>query len=74
MKRVKRKNGATFKVILEPSKDGGYAVHVPALLGCHTQGETVEEDLVNARDAIRTYLLTAKTVAERSGGSMSIRS
>lgn len=55
-----------FKVVLEPSKDGGYAVHVPAFRGCHTQGETIEEALENAKDAIKTYLLTAEQVAEES--------
>ena len=58
-----------FKVILEPSEDGGYAVHVPALKGCHTQGETVEEALENAKDAIKAYLLTIKEVAKDRVGS-----
>jgi predicted RNase H-like HicB family nuclease len=49
-----------FKVILEPSEDGGYSVHIPALRGCHTQGDSVEEALENARDAIITYLETAE--------------
>ncbi|MEK9145014.1 MAG: type II toxin-antitoxin system HicB family antitoxin [Elusimicrobiota bacterium] len=47
-----------YRVVLQPSQDGGYAVHVPALSGCHTQGETVAEALENAKDAIRTYLRT----------------
>ncbi len=55
-----------FKVVLEPSEDGGYAVHVPALRVCHTQGETIEEALENAKDAIRTYLLTAEEMAQGS--------
>lgn len=55
-----------FKVVLEPSEDGGYAVHIPALRGCHTQGETIEEALENAKDAIKTYLLTAEEIAQKS--------
>ena len=35
---------------------GGYNVSVPALPGCFTQGDTVEEYLVRVRDAIATYL------------------
>jgi len=58
-----------FKVILEPSEDGGYAVHVPALKGYHTQGETVEKALKNAKDAIKAYLLTIKEVAKDRVGS-----
>lgn len=55
-----------FKVIIEPSEDGGFVVHVPALQGCHTQGETIEEALENARDAIKTYLETAEEIAIKS--------
>ena len=45
-----------FKVILEKEKEGGYAVHVPALPGCHTQGDDIPEALKNAREAIECYL------------------
>ena len=34
----------------------GYDVHVPALPGCHSQGETEAEALENIKDAIFTYL------------------
>ncbi len=55
-----------FKIVLEPPEDGGYAVHVPALKGCHTQGETIEEAMENAVDAIKTYILTVEEIAKRS--------
>ncbi|MCK4224765.1 MAG: type II toxin-antitoxin system HicB family antitoxin [candidate division Zixibacteria bacterium] len=45
-----------FKVILEPEEDGGYSVHCPALKGCHSQGETMEEALANIKEAIEGYL------------------
>lgn len=51
-----------FKIVLEPSRDGGYAVHVPVLRGCHTQGDSVREAIENAKDAIKTYLRTAKVL------------
>jgi antitoxin HicB len=35
---------------------GGFSVSVPALPGCHTQGETREEALEMAKDAIEGYL------------------
>jgi predicted RNase H-like HicB family nuclease len=34
----------------------GYDIHVPALPGCHSQGDTEEEALENIQDAILTYL------------------
>ncbi len=45
-----------FNVIMEPAEEGGYNVTVPALDGCFTQGETEEEALENAREAILCYL------------------
>ncbi len=32
-----------FKVVLEPSEEGGFTVFVPSLPGCISQGETEEE-------------------------------
>ena len=46
----------TFKIILEPSEDGGYTALVPALPGCISEGDTVEEALANIREAIELYL------------------
>jgi antitoxin HicB len=45
-----------FKVKLERCEEGGYAVSVPALPGCFSQGETVEECMSNIREAIELYL------------------
>jgi len=45
-----------YTVILEREEDGGYHAFCPALKGCHTQGDTLEETLVNAREAIEAYL------------------
>jgi len=45
-----------FLVMLQPAEEGGYNVSVPALDGCFTQGETEEEALSNAREAIVCYL------------------
>ncbi|MGO9486755.1 MAG: type II toxin-antitoxin system HicB family antitoxin [Rhodomicrobium sp.] len=46
----------TYTVILEPDADGGYVVSCPSLPGVVTEGETVEEALAMARDAITGYL------------------
>ena len=47
----------TFGVILEPDEEaGGFAVHVPALPGCHTQGDTREEAIAMAQDAVAGYI------------------
>ena len=46
----------TYTVVLVREEDGGYCVHVPALKGCHTQGDTLPEALTMAKDAIECYL------------------
>ncbi len=45
-----------FKIKLESCDEGGYIVSCPALPGCHSQGETVEEATVNIKEAIEGYL------------------
>jgi predicted RNase H-like HicB family nuclease len=46
-----------YKVVLERSEEG-YAVSVPGLPGCHSQGTTEQEALANIADAIHEYLQT----------------
>ncbi|MCL7452731.1 MAG: type II toxin-antitoxin system HicB family antitoxin [Anaerolineae bacterium] len=42
-----------FKVLLEPDEDaGGYVVSCPALPGCYTQGDSIDEALENIEEAI----------------------
>ena len=45
-----------YTVIFEPAEEGGYVVHVPALNGAATQGETLEEARQMAKDLIIGYL------------------
>ena len=45
-----------FKVVVHPEPDGGFWGEVPALPGCYSQGETVEQLLVNLREAALGYL------------------
>jgi predicted RNase H-like HicB family nuclease len=50
-------NAHHYTIILHPDRDeGGYTVTVPALSGCVTQGETLEEAIAMAKDAIRLYI------------------
>jgi len=49
-----------FKVVLEQDPDGGYSVHVPALPGCASQGDTLEEALRNIQEAIELYVWSLK--------------
>ena len=46
----------TYHIHLQPAEEGGYTVTVPALPGCITEGDTYEEALEMAREAISLYL------------------
>ncbi len=46
----------SFTILFEPAEEGGYVVTCPALPGLVTEGETLEEARVMAKDAIRAYL------------------
>jgi predicted RNase H-like HicB family nuclease len=44
------------KVVLLPQEEGGYAVRVPSLPGCISQGDTRRDALKNIKEAIELYL------------------
>jgi antitoxin HicB len=47
----------TYTVVLEPDdEEGGFVAHVPALPGCHTEGDTRDEAIAMAKDAIAGYV------------------
>lgn len=46
----------TYTIVLDPDLESGFTVTVPALPGCVTQGETVQECIANAEEAISLYL------------------
>ena len=46
-----------YAIILYPEpEEGGYSVTVPALPGCFTQGETMEEAIERAKEAIALHI------------------
>jgi len=47
-----------IKIVLEEQEEGGFTVLVPSLPGCVSEGETMEDALKNAREAIELYLDT----------------
>jgi len=44
-----------FTVIIEPD-NGSYHAYVPALKGCHTSGDTLEEAQANIVEAMQLHL------------------
>ncbi len=45
-----------LKVIIHPAEEGGFWAEVPAIQGCSTQGETMEELLTNLYEAVEACL------------------
>ncbi|MCK4660322.1 MAG: type II toxin-antitoxin system HicB family antitoxin [Phycisphaerae bacterium] len=45
-----------YTVILEREADGGFHAFCPALKGCHSQGDSLDEAVANIREAIEAYL------------------
>jgi predicted RNase H-like HicB family nuclease len=45
-----------YTMILEREADGGFHAYCPALKGCHSQGDTLDEAIDNMREAIEVYL------------------
>ena len=47
------------KILMHEAEEGGFWAEVPALPGCVSQGETMDELLANMREAIQAWLDTA---------------
>ena len=45
-----------IKVVVHEADEGGFWAEVPAIPGCATQGETMDELLANLRDAVEGCL------------------
>lgn len=45
-----------IKVVVHEAEEGGYWAEVPALPGCATQGETMEELMANLFEALAGVL------------------
>ncbi|MBW4542966.1 MAG: type II toxin-antitoxin system HicB family antitoxin [Symplocastrum torsivum CPER-KK1] len=50
-----------IKAIIHPAEEGGYWAEVPALPGCITEGDTMEEVVANLKDAIEGWLDVANS-------------
>lgn len=59
MKKIKTTT-YNFPVIIEKDQDGFFVADCPDLVGCHTQGKTLEEAIANIRDAIKLNLRVMK--------------
>ncbi len=53
-----------LKALIHSAAEGGYWAEVPALPGCVSQGETIDELRANIREAIEGWLLAEDSATE----------
>jgi predicted RNase H-like HicB family nuclease len=49
-----------YTIIIHKAEEGGFWAEVPALSGCFSQGETIEETIANTKDAIELHVSCLK--------------
>ena len=54
----------SYRVLLRKEPEGGYTVVVPSLPGCVTYGDTIEEAIEMAKEAIELYIESLKKHGE----------
>jgi predicted RNase H-like HicB family nuclease len=47
---------AEIELVFAPQEGGGFHVYAPDLPGLHTQGDTLEEAMANATEALELYV------------------
>ena len=54
-----------YTVIFQPDDErNGFTVEIPALPGCITEGDTIEEAMANAKEAIELFIETLKDLGK----------
>jgi predicted RNase H-like HicB family nuclease len=48
-----------LKILIHPAEEGGFWAEVPALPGCVSEGDTIEETVANVREAAEGWLEVA---------------
>lgn len=54
----------TYKILLHKEPEGAYTVTVPALPGCVTFGDSVDNAITMAKEAIQLYIEELKAKGE----------
>ena len=49
-----------YTVLIHRAEEGGFWAEVPLLPGCYSQGETIDETMRNAKEAIEVHLMALK--------------
>ena len=61
-----------YAVVIHEDAEGGFWAEVPALPGCYSQGESIDELLANVREAITGVLEVMKEQGARPEANIQI--
>ena len=59
-----------IKAIIHEAEEGGFWAEVPALPGCVTQGETMDEIESNLQDAVKGWVLAGNDAKTEEPGTV----
>ena len=53
-----------YRILIEKDENGIYIASCPALQGCYSQGDTVDEALQNIKDSIQLHIEARQALGE----------
>jgi len=60
LKNYSKREIMEYTILIHKAEEGGFWAEVPALPGCFSQGETVEETITNTKDAIELHIFSLR--------------
>jgi len=58
-------NTLNYKILLKKEPEGGFTVFIPSLPGCITFGDTIDEAIEKAKEAIELYIKSLKLMVKK---------
>ena len=62
-----------YKVVIHKAEEGGYWAEVPAVSGCFSQGETVDEVMENIHEALAACLKALEEMGQPVAEDVEVR-
>ncbi len=53
-----------YTILFDRQPNGGYHAYCPALKGCHSQGDSLDEAIDNMREAVAAYIESVQAHGE----------
>jgi len=69
---AREKELTDFIIVIHPAEEGGFWAEVPALEGCFAQGESIEDVIDDAREAIASHLGALREAGEPASAATGV--